>query len=156
MEFFQGTQRRIRNSRSKRAIIVQATEGLLYNPLYIKSEHNLVRREVLKKTSGFGFSTSPSGPGESKVHAIKPMSDPYIIIVFFTIYVFDFADKSSGDFNIYINRFQRAALTIKRTYREVDGGKMFHPLVTGTVKLNHFSGVYRSENYIGSRACIAK
>ena len=86
------------------------------------------------KTSGFGFSTSPSGPGESKVHAKKPMSDPYIIIVFFTIYVFGFADKSSGDFNIYINRFQRAALTIKRTYREVDGGKMFHPLVTGTVK----------------------
>ena len=32
LEFFQGTQERVRNSRGKRAISVRATEGLLYMP----------------------------------------------------------------------------------------------------------------------------
>ena len=31
MEFFQGTRKRVRNSRGKRAISVRATQGLLYS-----------------------------------------------------------------------------------------------------------------------------
>ena len=50
MDFFQGTQERVRNSRGKRATSVRATEGLLYSILQFSYRTSIIHSTIVAST----------------------------------------------------------------------------------------------------------